>query len=101
MEANRIYSRENVDYVYLSDDGIFPNNLNIPLLKYRDAVPVQDRDPATIFEGLFKGNRWVGSWRNGVYGMHHYHSAAREVLGIYSGSAVVQFGGERGVRIEV
>jgi uncharacterized protein YjlB len=101
MEANKIYSRENVDYVYLADDGIFPNNQRFPLLRYNSAVPIQGNDPAALFERLFSDNGWVGSWRNGVYNMHHYHSSAHEVLGVYSGSALVQFGGEQGVQVEV
>ena len=90
MEANKIYNRDNVDYVYLYDDDTFPNNPRFPLLKYREAVPIQGHDPAAIFERIFNDNSWVGSWRNGVYSMHHYHSSAHEVLGVYSGSALVQ-----------
>ena len=101
MEATRIYSSENVDYIWLHDDGIFPNNPRFPLLKYGNAVPIQGPDPAALFESLFNDNSWVGSWRNGVYGMHHYHSSAHEVLGVYSGSALLQFGGEQGIRVEV
>lgn len=101
METHTIRSRDNVSYVYLEDDGIFPNNARLPLLKYNAAVAVQGHDPAAIFENLFNDNDWVGSWRNGVYNMHHYHSSAHEVLGVYSGAALVQFGGEQGVRIEV
>ena len=35
-----------------------------------------------------------------MYPYHHYHSTAHEVLGVYSGSASVRFGGEQGA-IEV
>jgi uncharacterized protein YjlB len=101
MEKHTIHSRDSVSYVYLTDDGVFPNNARFPLLKYSDAVAIRGGDPAAAFEGLFDGNDWVGSWRNGVYNVHHYHSSAHEVLGVYSGSALVQFGGEQGVRVEV
>ena len=77
----------------VKDDGIFPNNENLPLLLYTSAVTLPETDPATAFEALFSMNRWEGSWRNGIYGFHHYHSTAHEVLGIYRGQAQVQFGG--------
>ena len=92
MEANRIYHRENADFAYLVDDGTFPNNPRFPLLRYRNVVSIQGPDPAAIFERLFNDQGWAGSWRDGVYDMHHYHSTAHEVLGVYSGTAVVQFG---------
>jgi uncharacterized protein YjlB len=85
----------------LRDDGVFPNNETHPLLVFRDALSLPTQNPAAAIEGLFKANRWSGSWRNGVYGFHHYHSTAHEVLGVYSGSAEVQFGGEQGVVLSV
>ena len=90
-----------VDYVLLTDDGTFPNNPRLPLLKYSGVLKPEGDDPASVFEKCFHAHRWVGSWRNGVYGMHHYHSTAHEVLGVYRGSAVVQLGGEQGVQVEV
>jgi uncharacterized protein YjlB len=36
-----------------------------------------------------------------VFGYHHYHSTAHEVLGIFRGHATVQFGGEQGVVLSV
>jgi uncharacterized protein YjlB len=84
----------------LKDDGIFPNS-KYPLLLYRKAVLVPEHDPAAIFEQLFASNGWGGSWRNGIYSYHHYHSTAHEVLGVYRGSAKVQLGGKSGVAQEV
>jgi len=84
----------------LEDDGMFPNS-RLPLLLYRRAMRLPGHDPATIFEQLFAANGWHGSWRNGIYPYHHYHSTAHEVLGVYRGSARVQLGGERGVVQEV
>jgi uncharacterized protein YjlB len=84
----------------LEDDGIFPNS-RLPLVLYRLAVKLAGHDPAAAFEQLFVENGWAGSWRNGIYPYHHYHSTAHEVLGVYRGSAKVQLGGEHGVVHEV
>lgn len=81
----------------LKDDGTFPNNEILSLLVYQSAVTLPDRDPAALFEEVFSANQWGGSWRNGIYGFHHYHSTAHEVLGVYGGSAKIQLGGEKGI----
>ncbi len=73
------------------DDGTIPNS-RLTLLLYRDALP---REPAAI-ERHFAANGWSNSWRDGIYGFHHFHSIAHEVLGVASGEAKVTFGGEAG-----
>jgi uncharacterized protein YjlB len=85
----------------LGDDGLYPNNEKLPLLAYQGALDLPERDPAATIETLFAANGWGGSWRNGVYGFHHYHSTAHEVLGVYGGRARVQLGGEGGVVLSV
>ena len=85
----------------LKDDGVHPNNDKLPLLAFQGALALPEGDPAAVFEALFGANQWGGSWRNGVYGYHHYHSTAHEVLGVYGGTAQIQFGGERGVVLKV
>ena len=81
----------------LKDDGSIPNS-KFPLLIYQGAVKLPPRDSAAVFEQLFAANRWAGSWRDGFYTYHHYHSTTHEVLGVYSGSATIKFGGEKGVK---
>jgi len=78
----------------------FPNNPDLPLRVYRNAVAV-DGDAAAAFERLFAGHGWAGTWRNGIYAFHHYHSNAHEVLGIAAGEADVQFGGPTGPVVTV
>ena len=85
----------------LAGDKVFPNNAKCPLLVYPQALAPAGPDPAALFEKRFTKNHWPAAWRNGVYGFHHYHSAAHEVLGVFSGSARVRFGGENGVVLEV
>ena len=85
----------------LKDDDTFPNNGRLPLLIYQGVLALPQSNAAAIVEDLFESNGWNGSWRNGIYGFHHYHSTAHEVLGVYSGSATVQLGGENGVTLEI
>jgi uncharacterized protein YjlB len=85
----------------LKDDGAYPNNERLPLLVYQGVLNLSEDNPAGSIEDLFAANGWGSSWRNGIYGYHHYHSTAHEVLGVYSGSARVQLGGEHGVTLSV
>src|SRR5262245_1216095 len=80
----------------LKDDGVIPNS-RLPLLIYADALKLPAHDPEQIIEELFAANRWGASWVNGIYSFHHYHSTAHEVLGCFSGSSMVQFGGSSGL----
>jgi uncharacterized protein YjlB len=83
----------------LSDAGNIPNN-RLPLLLYRKVIETAEPGPE-LFENLFRAHDWRGSWRNGIYDYHHYHSTSHEVLGVFSGSAKVQLGGENGIVYEV
>jgi uncharacterized protein YjlB len=82
-----------VETYHLADDGTVPNNA-LPLVLYRG-------DRASACERMFDRNGWPGAWRNGIYGHHHYHSTAHEVLGIAAGSARVRLGGESGQSVEL
>jgi uncharacterized protein YjlB len=81
----------------LKDDGAIPNNAELPLLVYEGAFNLPAREPAAAVERVFAANHWTGAWRNGIYRFHHYHSRTHEVLGVFSGSATVQFGGPHGI----
>ncbi len=82
------------------DDGKIPNS-KYPLLLYRDVFPAREMEGASWLEQTFAVNNWTNSWRNGIYPFHHYHSTSHEVLGIYSGSALVHLGGESGQKIRI
>jgi uncharacterized protein YjlB len=81
-------------------DGTFPGSA-LPALVYKAAVDLPRRDPPSGFETLFARHGWTGSWRNGLYAFHHYHSSAHEVLGISAGAARVQLGGPAGVTLDL
>ncbi|HEY8944666.1 MAG TPA: cupin domain-containing protein [Polyangiaceae bacterium] len=82
----------------LPDADEFPNS-NYPALIYRRVFA--EGDLASAFEALFAQNGWTGSWRNGLYRTHHYHSTAHEVLGVYRGSVKVRLGGPEGPLVEL
>jgi uncharacterized protein YjlB len=81
-----------------ADDGAIPNS-PLPVLVYHGVEDVADG--AASCEALFAGNDWGGSWRDGIFSFHHFHSTAHEVLGIVSGGASVVLGGPSGGRFEV
>ncbi len=83
----------------LADDGVFPNNPSIPLQLFRPKL--SGEFSASAFEALFDSNGWPPAWRSGIFDFHHYHSTAHEVLGCFSGSALLQFGGSVDLRLEV
>ncbi len=85
----------------LGDDGTYPNNDRLPALVYRGALAIDGRPGAAMIEAVVRSHGWGGTWRNGIYGFHHYHSTAHEVLGVARGSADVQLGGPDGPRAEV
>jgi uncharacterized protein YjlB len=82
----------------LNPTADFPNS-RLPVLHYESVLAGEDL--ASRFEALFEHNGWTGSWRNGLYRTHHYHSTAHEVLGVYRGSVKVRLGGPDGSLVEL
>ncbi|OMF88404.1 cupin domain-containing protein [Paenibacillus sp. FSL R7-0273] len=81
----------------LPQDGLLPNNPALPVIVYTGAL----RNHPERTEQLFNDNGWLNSWQNGVFSYHHYHSNAHEVLGVMSGTASLQLGGDAGRTLEV
>lgn len=86
-----------VNTYYFADDGRIPNHPSLPLILYSGAL----KEKLDHIEAVFNNNTWRNSWTNGVYGYHHYHSNAHEVLGVQSGSATIQAGGEHGKNLTI
>jgi len=86
--------------IYFKDDGIIPNN-KFPLLIYHNAFSERGSKGADWLETKFGEHNWTNTWRWGVYPFHHYHSNTHEVLGVFSGSALLHLGGEKGDKINV
>ena len=85
-----------------ADDGLIPNNPELPLVLYRGGIDLAGSpDPEELIEQTFAANGWGNMWRNGIYRYVHYHSMIHEALGIARGRAHVRFGGRGGEAIEV
>ena len=85
---------------FFEDDGRIPNNPTLPLLVYPQALAEHGRDPSRLKE-LLAGNGWAGSWVDGVFPYHHYHSTSHEVLCVVGGGARITFGGPEGETVAV
>jgi uncharacterized protein YjlB len=87
--------------LWLTANGAIPNNRNLPVLLYREAIAPAGSDSVARFEHLFERNGWAPLWRNEVFLYHHYHSTAHEVLGVARGWAEMVLGGPNGTVITV
>src|SRR3954449_8920196 len=76
-----------------------PNHPSFPVLVYRGVPRV--RAGAEACRGLFSEHGWRGSWVDGVFDYHHFHSTSHEVLGVVAGAATLELGGPQGEAFEV
>lgn len=90
-----------VEHHLLAPAGGSPNNPSLPLILYRAALEVGDKDPESAIEKTFGANRWGDGFRGDTFPFHHYHSVAHEVVGIARGRARIQFGGPSGPVFDV
>jgi uncharacterized protein YjlB len=70
-----------------------PNHPSFPVLLYRGV--------GGDLRALFAGHGWGGSWIDGVFDFHHFHSTSHEVLGVLAGAATLELGGPQGRSFEV
>jgi uncharacterized protein YjlB len=94
------FDTDDVRTYMLDDDGRIPNNPQFPLLVYPGAIPTGD-DPVGHCKSRLGDNGWAGTWVNGVFDYHHYHSNTHEFLGVVGGRAKLALGGPEGVELEV
>jgi uncharacterized protein YjlB len=50
---------------------------------------------------LFAEHGWGGSWVDGIFPFHHFHSTSHEALAVVAGRATVELGGPQGRAFEV
>ncbi|MEK5447232.1 cupin domain-containing protein [Paenibacillus sp. FSL R7-0331] len=86
-----------IETFILPQDGLLPNNPVLPVIVYKAVLRENPEDT----EQIFNDNGWLNSWVSGVFSYHHYHSNAHEVLGVMSGTASLQLGGDAGRTLAV
>lgn len=88
---------KDVQFFHFEDDGTIPNNPKLPVVFYPEAF----HGKTGQIQQAFEDHAWGNSWQGGVFDFHHYHSNTHEALGVVSGSAQLQLGGENGDVVEV
>jgi uncharacterized protein YjlB len=96
IDSGDAMAKPKIQTFIVLDDGLFPNNDTLSLILIQQAFDPTTKNLVGTIEETFHGNAWRGSWRNGIFTFHHYHSTAHEVLGLYSGQVKAQFGGPDG-----
>ena len=69
-----------------------PNHPSFPVLIYHEVEEAPD---------LFAAQSWGGSWVDGVFDFHHFHSTSHEALAVVAGSATLELGGPQGESFDV
>jgi uncharacterized protein YjlB len=75
-----------------------PNHPRFAVLVYRGVETVEDAGAA---RALFASHGWGGSWVDGIFPFHHFHSTSHEALAVVAGVATVELGGPQGRAFEV
>lgn len=88
---------KDAQFFYFEDDGTIPNNQALPVVLYPGAFSGNTEH----IEKAFQQHDWGNTWQGSVFDYHHYHSNTHEALGVVSGSARLQLGGETGEEVEV
>jgi uncharacterized protein YjlB len=76
-----------------------PNHPRFPVLVYHDVDAAAAG--ANDAQALFAQHGWGGSWVDGVFDFHHFHSTSHEALAVVAGRATLELGGPQGRAFEV
>jgi uncharacterized protein YjlB len=71
-----------------------PNNPRFPVLLYRGVEAAAEG--AAAVRSQFAVHGWGGSWVDGVFDFHHFHSTSHEALAVLAGEATLELGGPQG-----
>ena len=90
---------ENAELFHFEPDGDIPNS-GLPLVFWRGRLPREARDGAAA-GALFRQNGWQGTWVSNVLPYWHFHTRGHEVQGCVAGRALIGFGGDHGIKVDV
>jgi uncharacterized protein YjlB len=76
-----------------------PNHPRFPVLLYRGVEAAAAGAGAA--RALFADHGWGGSWVDGVFDFHHFHSTSHEALAVVAGRATIELGGPQGRAFDV
>jgi len=76
-----------------------PNHPSFAVLIYRGVDGVADGPD--VARRLFATHGWGGSWVDGVFDFHHFHSTSHEALAVVAGAATIELGGPQGESFDV
>src|ERR687890_46305 len=76
-----------------------PNHPRFAVLLYRGVEGAGAGAEAA--RALFAEHGWRGSWVDGVFDFHHFHSTSHEVLAVVAGRATLELGGPQGRAFDV
>lgn len=98
---NLVNNSFTVKTFYLSDDGQFPNNRDLPVLFYKGVLNIPFFLKGISIRRLLKKNGYFNFWKDKIYEYHHYHSNTHEVLVVCKGKTKLLLGGEDGTIVEI
>ena len=77
-----------------------PNHPSYAVLVYHDVDAAASGDSGAV-KALFAQHGWGGSWVDGVFDFHHFHSTSHEALAVIAGAATLELGGPQGRAFDV
>lgn len=95
----KINNKPKIIHKIIKAQNNFPNNQNLPLLVYKQALLINSS--VAEVKKFLRHNGWHNIWVDGMYPYHHYHSNTHEALIIFSGQCLVQVGGPKGIKLPI
>jgi len=99
IDANEPGERARLETWRAPPGDRIPNHPSFDVLIYRGVEAAAAGADAA--RRLFADHGWGGSWVDGIFGFHHFHSTSHEALAVVAGRATVELGGPQGRAFDV